>query len=418
MRVREHARRLKPERLIAAGRVVLAVCSLFAVWLDPTEPVKSVHVAYGLLVAYVVYAGAVAAVVSRVETLSRWWPAVTHAVDLVFFSLFIVFTAGVGSPFTVYFVFALICGTLRWQARGTVWTAAVTLTIFTAFGIYFGLVLHDPAFDLRAFIIRGVYLFVLAVLLGYVGLHEQHMLREMWLLASWPHAVHADLETLVRNLLGYGEPLVGAPHAVLAWSEHDAPRRLVASWHRGQWSCQRQSSDTELVAKHVADRAFICVDLPAGRTLIQTDTKSLDLVPWVGEALDRDFAQRVASRTVLSVPIAGESFSGRLFLLDKVGYHARRSHDRGDHGRRHRVQAGRLLSERAIASCRCHGGTYSSGARSPRRGAAVLYRYRLETRGGAHADDQRPADRRRGSRACATRCSPPSNATSGSSFRT
>ena len=215
-------------------------------------------------------------------------------------------------------MFSLICGTLALAGRGTVWTAAVTLTVFAGFGIYFGLVLNDPAFDFRAFIIRGVYLFVLAVLLGYVGLHEQHMLREMWLLASWPHAVHADMETLVRNLLGYGEPLVGAPHAVLAWSEHDAPRRLVASWNRGQWSCQRQSSEADLVASDVADRAFICVDLPAGRTLIQTDTTSLDLVPWVGEALDRDFAQHVASRTVLSVPIAGESFSGRLFLLDKV----------------------------------------------------------------------------------------------------
>ncbi len=313
-----HAPRLRPERLIAAGRVILAVFSLFAVWLDPTEPVKFANVAYGLLVAYVVYASVVAAVVWRVESVSRRWPAVTHAVDLVFFSLFIFFTEGPGSPFTVYFVFALTCGTLRWQARGTVLTAVVTLTVFAAVGIYFGLVLGEPAFDLRAFIIRGVYLFVLAVLLGYVGVHEQRILREMWLLASWPHAVNADVTHQARNLLGYAEPLVGAPHALLAWNEHDTPRRLVASWNRGQWSCERQSVGKDLVASDIADRAFICADLPSGRTLIQREPQSLDLVPWSGEPVEQEFARSMAARSVLSVPVSGESFSGRLFLFDKL----------------------------------------------------------------------------------------------------
>jgi DNA-binding NarL/FixJ family response regulator len=50
----------RAERLIAAGRVVLAVSSLFAVWLDPAEPAKYADVAYSLLAAYVVYAAAIA----------------------------------------------------------------------------------------------------------------------------------------------------------------------------------------------------------------------------------------------------------------------------------------------------------------------------------------------------------------------
>jgi hypothetical protein len=147
------APRLRPERLIAAGRVVLAVFSLFAVWLDPTEPAYYARVAYGLLVAYVAYAGLIASLVWRAEAVSPAWPVVTHVADLTFFSLFIFFTAGPASPFTVYFVFALTCATLRWQVRGTVWTALVTLTAFGSFGVYFGVILRNPDFDLTAFII-------------------------------------------------------------------------------------------------------------------------------------------------------------------------------------------------------------------------------------------------------------------------
>jgi len=54
--------RLRPERIIAAGRVVLASSSLFAVWLDPLEPTRHPDLAYGLLAAYLGYAAVIAAI--------------------------------------------------------------------------------------------------------------------------------------------------------------------------------------------------------------------------------------------------------------------------------------------------------------------------------------------------------------------
>ena len=156
---------MRPERLIAAGRVVFAVTSLFAVWLDPDEPIRYATVAYGVLLAYVVYAATVATLLWRVEAVPRLWPVVMHAANLACFSLFIFFTDP-ASPFTVYFVFALLAATLRWQVRGTMWTATIVIAVFFGFGIYFGIILDDPEFDLRGFIIRSVYLFVLAGLFG------------------------------------------------------------------------------------------------------------------------------------------------------------------------------------------------------------------------------------------------------------
>lgn len=311
-----YAPRMRPERLIAAGRVVLAVSSLFAVWLDPDEPIRYATVAYGVLLAYVVYAVTVATLLWRIEAVPRLWPVVTHAADLACFSLFIFFTDP-ASPFTVYFVFSLLAATLRWQVRGTMWTASIVIAVFFGFGLYFGLILHDPEFDLRGFIIRSVYLFVLAGLFGYVGTQDRRTVREMSRLATWPETVRDDTESLARDLLAYAAPLLNAPRVILAWSESDTPWRRLAVWDRGVWTLDRQSADATLVSREIRDRAFICRRSPNGRTLVQ-EPNGLRLALWDGHPIDADFARRFAPGTVLSVPMQGESFTGRLFVLDKA----------------------------------------------------------------------------------------------------
>jgi signal transduction histidine kinase len=310
-----HAPRLRPERLIAAGRVGLAVSSLFAVWLDPNEPAQFVQAAYGLLAGYVAYAAVVAVLVWRAGAMSPLWPVAMHATDLVFFSLFIFFTDGPASPFNVYFVFALICATLRWQARGTVWTAVVILAAFIGFGVHFGAVLQDPEFDLRAFIIRGVYMVVLAVLLAYVGAQDQRTLHELWRLASWPQVMRRDVDALARDLLGYAGPLLEAPRVVLVWAEADAPAR-IAEWNRGAWTHERLPAGAGTVHPEIGRRAFICTGAPARRALVQ-EAHALQLGVWQGDPLDPALSDRLRPGAVLSVSLPGESFDGRLFFLDK-----------------------------------------------------------------------------------------------------
>jgi signal transduction histidine kinase len=312
-----YAPQLRPERLIAAGRIVLAVSSLFAVWLDVDEPVRHAPLAYGVLAGYLLYAAVVAWLLSRLETVPHPWPVVIHTIDLVCFSLFIFFTEGPASPFTVYFVFALLSATLRWQARGTMWTAIIVSAAFFGFGVYFAVVLDDPTFDLRALIIRGVYLIVLAGLLAYVGTQDQRTLREMWSLAAWPTSLQHDAAAVARDLVSYAAPLLDAPTVVLAWVEHDTPWRWFGTWRRGDWSHQRDSADLELVHDTLRDRAFIHTVRPRRRTLVLEGTgPQLDL--WHGEPLARSWLERFGSDSVVSVPIPGQSFTGRLFVLDKA----------------------------------------------------------------------------------------------------
>lgn len=309
----------RAERLIAAGRVVLAIFSLFAVWLDPAEPAKYADIAYSLLAAYVVYAAAIALLVWRWDAPSHRVALVTHVFDLIFFSLFIYFTWGPASPFTAYFVFALVCATLRWQWRGTLWTAIVSLAMFVGVGLWVAEVLNDPGFEVYPVIVRSVYLVVVAVLLGYLGSHEEHTRREMAHLAAWPQDVPRQIEVLVRGLLEHSAQAMGAPRVLLAWVEREEPWLYLASWSGGafSWSRSAPESFAGLVAESLSQDSFLCLDATVPEPAVLRRGRD-GLQRWRGLPLDAGLRDRFSLRVVLSLPLQGESVEGRLFFADKA----------------------------------------------------------------------------------------------------
>lgn len=309
----------RAERLIAAGRVVLAISSLFAVWLDPAEPAKYADVAYSLLAAYVVYSAAIALLVWRSDAPSHRQALITHGFDLIFFSLFIYFTWGSASPFTAYFVFALVCATLRWQWRGTLWTALVSLAMFLGVGLWVAAVLDDPGFEVYPVIVRSVYLVVVAVLLGYLGAHEEHTRRDMALLAAWPQDVPRQIEVLVRGILEHAAQALEAPRVLLAWVEREEPWIYLASWSAGSfvWSRAAPGSFGGLVAAPLAQDSFLCLDAAAPEPAVLRRAPE-GLQRWLGSPLDARLRDRFSLHAVLSLPLQGESIEGRLFFADKT----------------------------------------------------------------------------------------------------
>jgi len=308
----------RQERLIGAGRVVLAGSSLLAVWLDPSEPAKYAQIAYGLLVAYLAYAVVVALAVTRAQAVPSGWRLATHGVDLLFFSLFIYFTSGPASPFTAYFVFALVCATLRWQWRGTLWTAVACLVAFVGAGLYFGDVLQDPTFELDRFIIRGVYLGVVAVLLGYLGVHETRVRDEMAALAVWPRGAEAEPASILGEVLPYAARVVGAPEVLAVWTEGDEPWLELAAWHGGRLVRERGAPDAydPLVPEAVAGASFLCSDLGESPPAVLLASGGRP-ERWRGGPMHPELARRFEATSVLSAPLRGDSVEGRLFFLGK-----------------------------------------------------------------------------------------------------
>lgn len=309
----------RAERFIAAGRVVLATSSLFAVWLDPTEPAKFVRVAYSLLVAYVVYSSFIALLVWRSDDPAGRQRTVTHAVDLAFFSLFIYFTAGPASPFTAYFVFSMVCATLRWQWRGVLWTALASIAAHLAVAVFFADAPEGDAIESYRLIIRVVYLGVIAVLLGYLGAHEERTRHEISRLAAWPRLVPQRLEPAVRALLEHAAGVLGAPQAVLAWVESEEPWLYFASWREGEFSWSRESPEAfdPLVSSPMGEGSFLCPEADSPPTvLFRTPT---GLQRWRGLPLHPGLRERLGPAPVLGVRLRAGSFEGHLLLIGKAG---------------------------------------------------------------------------------------------------
>lgn len=308
----------RAERLIAGGRVALATSSLFAVWLDPTEPAKYAGTAYSLLVAYVVYSAAISLLVWRTEAPGRRQRLVTHAFDLAFFALFIYFTAGPASPFTAYFVFSMVCATLRWQWRGVVWTALASIAAYIGVAIY----LAEPTaegVETYRLIIRIVYLGVIAALLGYLGAHEQQTRREISGLAAWPRPVPQRLQPAVRALLEHAARVLGAPRVLLAWVESEEPWLYLVSWREGEleWSREPPEQYEPLVAPALASGSFLR-PRPGERPQVLLRAGGR-LERWRGEPLHPALAARLGGAPLLGARLGSEWCQGHLLALGKPG---------------------------------------------------------------------------------------------------
>ena len=103
-------------------------------------------------------------------------------------------------PFFMLFVFSVAAATLRWGWPGTLWTGSAAVLLFIAMGAY-AAGGHDTPVELNAIIIRGMYLAVVAALLGYLGDYERRLRGEMVRLAAWPTTVPREGAALIGETL-------------------------------------------------------------------------------------------------------------------------------------------------------------------------------------------------------------------------
>ena len=132
------------ERLIVAGRLVLSVFSLLVILLDPSGPGKYANLAFALLAGYLIYATLLAFLVWRLPKLPGNLPLITHVFDLIVFSLLVYFSERPANPAFAGFVFSIMGATLRWQWRGTLWTAVAALVASIGLGVLAMQFRYDP----------------------------------------------------------------------------------------------------------------------------------------------------------------------------------------------------------------------------------------------------------------------------------
>lgn len=213
------------ERFISAGRVVMIAFSLFAVTLHPVDPVRNAWIINSLLIGYLAYAIVLAATLWYLANTWIVLAIVIHTVDLTVFALLIFFTTGPASPFFVYFVFSLICATLRWQWSGILYTAAIAIGAVLVMAIYPENRLSDPEFEMDRFIIRIGYLPVVAALLGYLNAYEQQR-REAAATEVRIHLCRDLHDGLLQSLTGVALQLEAA-YLLMEKDPQTARQRIV-----------------------------------------------------------------------------------------------------------------------------------------------------------------------------------------------
>ena len=312
------APRIRAERLIATSRVVLALFSLLAVWLDPHTSATYARATYFLLLAYVSYALIVASVAWLAHGRIVRLGLVTHVLDLLLFSLLTYLTEGPTSPFFIYFTFAIVAATLRWQWRGALWTAALALVMFNGIGIFAAEVMNNPAFEENRFVIRSLYLAVMAGLLGYLGAYEERRRHEMSELAAWPpHRVRGS-ELPHPEVLESTARVLGVRRLLLAWEEPDEPWLRLATWGDGEFRSWREAPETfqPLVAVPFADLTFLAKDVHAPEPIVLHSSSHIPR-PLRAVPINPELVRRFSMTSVLCLPLRGECLEGHLFALDK-----------------------------------------------------------------------------------------------------
>ena len=310
----------RAERLIATGRVGLALLTLLAIWVEPSDLAISPRASLAALTAYLAGTVLLLLWVWRSPAPLGRLPQISHAFDLVAFSFVVVCTRDAAGPVFLYATFPLAGAMLRWRWRGVLWTAGAVLAAHTGLGLAAGHLVGGPATQPVRVAIQGLGLVMVAALLGYLGAYEEWVREEIFRLASWPHVLPREAPALVRDLLQHTTELLGAPRVLMAWEEPEEPWFHLASWSRGefQWNRQPPGAYEPLVAGPLVGADFLCPDAGAAHpTSLHTTSAGLHRVQ--GPPLHPGLQTQFAIGAVLSLRLQGQIVKGRLFCLDKSG---------------------------------------------------------------------------------------------------
>lgn len=237
-------------RLVAHSRLVLALFALLAIYLDPTQPMRSSEIAYFILATFVVYSGLLAAALERFA-LSHPAAYLVHGVDILTFGVVLFLTDGPTSPFFVLLTFALFAATIRWGWRGAAFTTLATVGIY---GILAALA-DDVMDDLNRVVMRSVYLVVAGVLFAYFGFIIERMRLGVASLAGSSAQARLGSDTSIASVLRRAVAITRATRAMAVWHEESSPLLKIVEIERGLVSCGESANKLPQVTGRVSGGA-------------------------------------------------------------------------------------------------------------------------------------------------------------------
>lgn len=322
--------RVRVEWLIAGARVLLAAVTLVANTLAASavlplgqllgdKDFTTIDFVLYLPGWYLAYSLTLMALVWTPVRFARRWDIVVHIVDMAACALWALAPDELASPMVAYFAFVLVCGTIRWQNTGTLWTAAAVVTAYGGVGLAFENGVASPAVPRGLLAPQVVYLLLVAAFIAYLGRHQSRFQDEIGRLASWPRKPFQDPRELVSEVIRQSSESLGAPRVVLVWEEPGEGWVNVA-WQAAEgtmWTREPEATYGAFVLPGLERSSFQARDASAHAQvhLLRSGGgfRRRECRP-VNEALRARFTMTA----VQSWPLAGELVRGRIFCLDKA----------------------------------------------------------------------------------------------------
>lgn len=207
-------------RVIAAGRIVLALLFALWVWVDPEQPVRGGVYGYLLMVAYVGYACALFPI-----AWGDWWldyrltvPSFLLDAAVFFAALYCTDAtqAGFLSAYFAFFIFLTLSAALRWNWRITLATAFLLAVLFMGTG----LALRGTAswIEMITVLRRASYLLAVSLIVTWFAVQ-----RSSPLVAKFALPGAASGVSPYEGALHYAMAATGANGAALAWEGSEEP---------------------------------------------------------------------------------------------------------------------------------------------------------------------------------------------------
>jgi signal transduction histidine kinase len=309
----DYSPRVRVEWFLAAARVGLASAALVAVSFD--APTLTAH---SLLTMYLAFSVSIFALIWAPVRFTRDWGIGLHVIDLVTFSALMYVTNGASSSFFMTLIYLLVGATIRWQARGTYWTALAASCAFLAASVYGPAIGGGPVISGGPLVVRVVYLMMVAALLGYLGAHQRRYRDEIGRLAAWPRTMSREPYAVVSEIISQAVDLLNAPRVVVLWSDAEETSVNLAWIESGQviWREEPHDAYGSFVIPMLIGRTFQTDDAMRERSRVVVLTRNRFLRRRC-RPIDERLRARFDMRTVQSWPLDGELVRGRMFCLDK-----------------------------------------------------------------------------------------------------
>ena len=210
------------ERIIAGARLVTACACLVSANLTWPAPPGYQAAATVFLSAYVAYSAAVFALLRVRPDAALRFGGPMHALDLLWALGVTSLTGGPSSHYSpLLYVFALLAAAYRWGLVETVVTGFVAVALLAAQGAAAGHGVLGASLQVGDLVMRGIWLLLVAFVLGYLAEWNERMRSESAALAQLMQHVRIQhgVNTSIRRLLDEVGKLYAAEDALLVAEE-------------------------------------------------------------------------------------------------------------------------------------------------------------------------------------------------------